>query len=105
MSTFTPDRLIATTAALAALAGVIAGGLALTRPGRRAPLAALVLGAYGIVVGGFIVITADGGPGTGNGIVGGWVAIVLGVVAIALGGLTTSRRSRGRVTGGGARRS
>ncbi|MDI6102155.1 DUF6223 family protein [Actinoplanes sp. NEAU-A12] len=94
MSTFTPERLIGAVAALAALAGVIAGVLALTRPARRRPMIALVTGVFGIVVGGLVVVTADGGPGTGNGIVGGWAAVVLGLIATAMGGLTMSRPGR-----------
>lgn len=96
MSTFTPERIVGAVAALAALAGVVAGVLALSRPAPRS-LIALVAGLFGIIVGGLVVVTADGGPGTGNGIVGGWVALALGLIAIALGGVA---RSRARVTGG-----
>jgi peptidoglycan/LPS O-acetylase OafA/YrhL len=98
MSTFTPDRLIATVAALAAFAGVIAGVLAMTRPSTRRPMIALVTGLTGLVVGTVVVVTADGGPGTGNGIVGGWAAVVLGLAATVLGGLAMSRR-RGVIRG------
>ncbi|MBD0843771.1 hypothetical protein ICC28_34540 [Streptomyces sp. TRM68416] len=38
---------------------------------------------------------ADGGPGTGNGVIGGAMAVVLGLIATALGrqALARSRRS------------
>lgn len=94
MSTFTPERLVATVAALVALAGVLTGVLALSRPARRRSTTALVAGLFGVVAGTLVVVTADGGPGTGDGIVGGWVAVVLGVAATALGGFTMSPRSR-----------
>jgi hypothetical protein len=34
---------------------------------------------------------AKGGPGTGNGVVGGAAAFVLGIIALALGGLALVR--------------
>ncbi|WP_433366369.1 DUF6223 family protein [Actinoplanes sp. CA-142083] len=92
----TADRLVATSAVLVALAGVILGALALARGGRRRSMTALVAGVIGLVVGGFVVVTADGGPGTGNGIVGGYVAVVLGLAAAVLGGL--ARRRTGGLT-------
>jgi len=39
---------------------------------------------------------ASGGPGTGNGVVGGAAALVLGAIAMSLGGLALSRREAGR---------
>ncbi|XVU22114.1 DUF6223 family protein [Actinoplanes sp. CA-054009] len=84
----TTERLIATVAALLALAGVIAGIRARTRP---AALIALTAGAAGTVTGILVVATADGGPGTGNGVVGGWAAIVLGPVAAGLAMLRLRR--------------
>src|SRR5882724_7615415 len=64
----TPRRLWATTAAVLALAGVVNGGLA--------------------------VAIANGGPGTGNGVVGGAAAFVLGLIALALSGLALARWRR-----------
>jgi hypothetical protein len=40
------------------------------------------------------VAIARGGPGTGNGVVGGAAAFVLGLIAIAIGGLALSRSRR-----------
>ena len=37
---------------------------------------------------------SDGGPGTGNGVVGGAVALVLGLIALSLGGLALGRCRR-----------
>ncbi|WP_238015046.1 DUF6223 family protein [Dactylosporangium sp. AC04546] len=80
----TLDRVVATAGALVALAGTVAGALA-RRNRRRNGTVALAAGAVGVVVGVLIIVTADGGPGTGNGIVGGYAAVVLGLVAVALG--------------------
>ncbi|SNY48797.1 DUF6223 family protein [Paractinoplanes atraurantiacus] len=93
----TADRLIATVAALLALAGVIAGIRALTRPARLLPLSAVAAGLAGTFTGILVVATADGGPGTGNGVVGGWAALALGPIAAGLGGvaLLRSLRSKG----------
>ncbi|MEU8818339.1 DUF6223 family protein [Actinoplanes sp. NPDC048796] len=95
---FTTDRLIATVAALLTLAGVIAGILALIRPpGRSAglrPAIALAAGAVGALTGVLVVATADGGPGTGNGVVGGWAAVALGPIAAGLGVLALLRLRR-----------
>ncbi|MBM2615637.1 hypothetical protein JIG36_08740 [Actinoplanes sp. LDG1-06] len=85
---FTVDRAVATLAALLALAGVISAFRA-----HRA--VALVAGATGTLIGAFVVLTADGGPGTGNGVVGGWAALVLGPSAIALA-YRRGRRARSR---------
>lgn len=96
--TLTGDRIVATAAAIAALAAAIIGGLALARPtgrsGKWKSGVALAAGVTGIVIGGLVVATADGGPGTGNGIVGGYAALVLGLIATLLGGLALVRTRR-----------
>lgn len=94
--TLTPGRIVGTIAALIALAGVIIGGVVLARrrTGRRAPVIAVSTGVVGIVGGGLIVALAEGGPGTGYGIVGGFFALALGVAAIALGWLALARARR-----------
>ena len=93
--TLTADRIVATAAAVVALAAVIIGGLALLRPiGRnrkRTSIVALATGLAGIVVGGLVVTTADGGPGTGNGVVGGYAALALGLIGVLLGGFALNR--------------
>ena len=47
-----------------------------------------------MVVGGLVLAVADGGPGTGNGVVGGALALVLGLIAMVLGGLALARSRR-----------
>jgi hypothetical protein len=44
--------------------------------------------------GGLVLAVANGGPGTGNGVVGGAGALVLGLIALALGGLALARSRR-----------
>jgi Family of unknown function (DUF6223) len=88
----TPRRLWATTVALLALVGVVIGGLALARPASRFGTATLVAGLLSVVNGGLVLAIANGGPGSGNGVVGGAAALVLGLVAMALGGLALARR-------------
>ncbi|SDI98781.1 hypothetical protein SAMN04488074_101218 [Lentzea albidocapillata subsp. violacea] len=69
--------------------GVI-GLLALTRRG----LWAVVLGAVGAVIGVAVVVMAQGGPGTGYGIVGGYLSLAVGVSGVVLGGLAMRRAAR-----------
>jgi hypothetical protein len=97
----TPQRLWATTVAGLALLGVVSGGLALARParfgivsGRRGASLALGAGLIAVINGGLVLATASGGPGTGNGVVGGAGALVLGLIAMALGGLALARSRR-----------
>ena len=93
----TPRRLWATTVALLALAGVVLGGLALRRTdgqGRTRTVSALVAGLIAAVNGALNLAMATGGPGTGNGVVGGAAALVLGLVAMTLGGLGLARSRR-----------
>jgi hypothetical protein len=99
--TMTPERIAAGTAAVVGLIGAVIGGLALTRSvrrignhGRRGAIVALGLGPIGLVLGGLVVVTADGGVGTGNGLAGGVVAMVVAVIGIALGGLALARSRR-----------
>ena len=101
-STLTADRAVATTAARLAAAGAIAGGRALARSARgevsRRAALALAAGAIGTIAGLWVLATADGGPGTGNGVVGGYAGVACGLLAVLLGGLAL-RRSR-RPAGG-----
>ncbi len=60
----------------------------------KGAIAALVAGLIAVVNGGLVVVTADGGLGTGNGIAGGDVALVLGLIAVVLGGLARTRSRR-----------
>ncbi|MEO3812302.1 DUF6223 family protein [Sphaerisporangium sp. B11E5] len=100
--TLTSGRLWSLVAAGLGLAGVVAGGLALARArrrigngGRRGAVVALVTGLAGAVIGGMVVAAAKGGPGTGYGIVGGYMALVIGLVALTLAALTLARSRRG----------
>jgi hypothetical protein len=97
----TPERIAASTAALAALISAVIGGLALARSvrrigngGSRGAIVAMVLGPIGLVIGGLVVVTADGGVGTGNGLAGGVVAMAVGLVGSTLGGLARARCRR-----------
>ncbi|GAB2932796.1 DUF6223 family protein [Streptomyces mayteni] len=99
--TLTAARLWATAAALLALVGVVAGALALARAvrrigngGTRGAVTALVAGLVAAVGGALNLAVADGGPGTGNGVVGGAAALVSGLVAAVLGWLALARSHR-----------
>jgi hypothetical protein len=96
--TLTGDRVVATAAAFVALAGALLGGLALARPTSRSAkwttVAAVGAGGIGMVAGALVVVTADGGPGTGNGIVGGYAALGFGLTAALLGGIALARGRR-----------
>src|SRR5918996_1595015 len=69
-------------------------GVRTCRTGRRGAIVALVLGPIGLVIGGLVVATADGGLGTGNGLGGGVVAMIVGLIGMALGGLALARSRR-----------
>lgn len=106
--TLTAARLWATSAALLGLVGAVIGGLALARSvrrigngGRKGANVALVSGLVAMVGGALNLAVADGGPGTGNGVVGGALALVVGLIAMVLGGLALarSRRTVDRLTG------
>ena len=93
-------RLWATAAGALALVGVVVGGLALARSIRRlgnggqlGATVALVAGPVAAINGGLVLAVANGGPGSGNGVVGGAGALVLGGIGMALGALAL-RRSR-----------
>jgi hypothetical protein len=84
----------ATTGAVLALVGVGFGVVALVRcPRRRAAVTAATLGLVGVVIGAVFLALAEGGPGTGYGVVGSWVSFVLGPIALLLAwrGLALSR--------------
>jgi hypothetical protein len=95
----TARRLWAGTIVGLALVGVAIGGLALARPASRfgtasGRLAAIVAGLIAVVNGGLVLAVATGGPGTGNGVVGGAGALVLGLIAMALGAVALARSRR-----------
>jgi peptidoglycan/LPS O-acetylase OafA/YrhL len=96
----TAGRLWSLVAAAIGLIGVVMGGLARiralggTKNQRRNAFLALLTGLAGSVIGGVVVVFADGGPGSGSGIVGGYLALVIGLLAIALGWLSLKRPIR-----------
>lgn len=87
----TAQRLWATIAAGVALVSVVTGGMALTRRATRLAIMAMIAGLIAAISGGLVLAIANGGPGTGNGVVGGAAAVVLGIAAVALGGFAMSR--------------
>ena len=102
VSGLTPGRFWGTlTAALAAI-GVVAGWRALVRAAdrkriagtRRLSAASLTLGAIGLAGGAIVAAMAEGGPGTGYGIVGAGISLVLGLASVVVGGLALSRVHR-----------
>jgi hypothetical protein len=102
----TPKRLWATAVILLSLFGVVIGGLALYRAfrrignhGRRGAIVAVVAGLIALINGWLVLVVATGGPGSGNGVIGGAMALVLGLFAVALGGLALVRSRRGSVAG------
>ena len=106
---FGSGRIGPTLTALLGLAGAIVGARALTAarrdgaPGGPALAhrsVALPLGLAAVVLGVVFLAAADGGPGSGDGVVGSAAAIVFGLVAIGLD--RSAARRRGRAAGWGA---
>jgi Family of unknown function (DUF6223) len=100
----TPRRLWATAVLVLSLLGVVIGGLALYRATRRisnrarlGAIVALVAGLIAVVNGALVLALATGGPGSGNGVVGGAGAFVLGLIALVLGGLALTRSRHSRI--------
>ncbi|MFI7108621.1 DUF6223 family protein [Nonomuraea sp. NPDC050227] len=112
----TTGRMWSLIAAGLGLAGVAVGGLGLARAtgrlrrratagtgtgtatvaatGKRGAVVALAAGVTGIVIGGWVIGAAKGGPGTGYGIVGGYLDLILGLAAVVLGVLVLNRARR-----------
>lgn len=77
--------------------GVVLGVRAL-RAARSSPASACA-GLVSAGLGAWTLLIADGGPGTGNGVVGAAMALVLGAAGMVLGGLAhlaLIRNERGR---------
>lgn len=87
----TLQRLWAAGAAGVALVSTVIGGLALSRRAHRRAAVAMIAGLIAAINGGLVLAVANGGPGTGNGVIGGAAAFVLGIAAVALGGFAVSR--------------
>lgn len=104
----TARRLWASAIAIVGLIGTGVGALSLARPthrlgratGRSGAVVALTAGGLALVNGILNVGTADGGPGSGNGVVGAAAACVLGAISTALGltALQLRRQHAGRTT-------
>jgi len=102
-------RLGPTITALLGLAAAALGARALARARRPADRfssdvrdrlpSALLLAVPAVLLGGLFLAAADGGPGTGNGVVGSAAAIVLGSIAIGLDRLAATQRSRSSGSG------
>ena len=97
----TTRRLWATTSGLLALISVAIGGLALAHStnrfgtaGRVGVIVALAAGLVAMINGALVLAVASGGPGSGNGVVGGAAALVLGLIGIIIGGLALNRSHR-----------
>ncbi|MFC7622009.1 DUF6223 family protein [Microlunatus sp. GCM10028923] len=98
-------RLGAVVAVGLGLAGAVAAGLALSRPGSRlgtgtgsiGAVSAVGAGLIGIVLAGLVVLTSDAGIGTGNGRAGAYLGLLAGAGALVLGAvaLVRARRSAG----------
>jgi hypothetical protein len=87
----TYQRVWASIAGGVALASFVTGGITLTRRSPRLAIAAMIAGLIGAINGGLVLAVAEGGPGSGNGVIGGAAAFVLGIAAVALGGFAVSR--------------
>lgn len=87
----TYQRVWASIAAGVALVSVVTGGVALTRRAPRLAIAATIAGLIGAINGGLVLAVANGGPGSGNGVIGGAAALVLGIAAMAVSGFAVSR--------------
>ncbi|WP_406859117.1 DUF6223 family protein [Streptomyces sp. HUAS MG47] len=88
--TLGPGRAASSLAAVIGLAGAVLAWLASRNGGagwvgRNGALVALVAGPLAFLVGGLVVVTAEGGLGTGNGLGGGVVAMVFGLLSTVMG--------------------
>jgi hypothetical protein len=85
-----------TIAALVGLAAVAVGWRTFRGHDRftSRPTTVVGIGVATVVAGVVFLVLADGGPGTGNGVVGPSAAVTLGRVATSLGVLARTRRER-----------
>ena len=87
-------RLGPTITALIGVAAVVIGWRTFRRRNRLSsrPTTVIGIGAATVVAGVAFLVLADGGPGTGNGVIGSGAAVALGIVTILLGALARTRR-------------
>lgn len=94
----TDKRLWSTASFALALIALVGGGLALFRPRHRferlEATVALVVGLIALVNGWLVLISADGGPNSGNGVVAGAMAVVVGFISMVIGGVALFRLVR-----------
>jgi len=62
--------------------------------GKSWPVVAIVTGLIAVIGGVFNLATSNGGPGSGNGVLGSAQALVLGLIGAILGGLAMARFRR-----------
>jgi hypothetical protein len=62
-----------------------------TLDSKNGPIIAIFIGLIAVIGGGLNLAAANGGPGSGNGVLGSAQALVLGLVGMFLGGLTLIR--------------
>jgi hypothetical protein len=65
---------------------------------KNGPILAIVTGLMAVIGGGLNLATANGGPGSGNGVLGSAQALVLGLTGMFLGGLTLLRFRRKNIS-------
>jgi hypothetical protein len=92
----TERRQLALVVLAVALASAIIGVRAVRKPvnRKRGAILAIVAGLFALINGGINLATANGGPGTGNGVLGSAQAMVLGLIGITLGGIAFVRAER-----------
>ena len=94
----TGERAIASGGSVVAILGLVVAIVAIRtakagapRPRRRGRGAfAVGAGAVGCILGAYVLVTADAGLGSGQGVAGGVVAVVVGLASILLGGRALS---------------
>jgi len=90
----TSKRQFALVALGMALISVVFGWRAFRKSASRTSILAIITGLIAVIGGGLNLITANGGPGSGNGVLGSAQALVLGLTGMFLGGLTLVRFRR-----------
>lgn len=61
---------------------------------KNGAIVAILTGLMAVISGGLNLVTANGGPGSGNGVLGSAQAILLGLTGMVLGGLAIARLRR-----------
>ncbi len=102
----TPRRIWALTVILLALISLVIGWRTLRQSasnrisifkGKRRAMVAIIMGLIAVINGGLNLATANGGPGTGNGVVGSAQALLLGLIGLVLGWVVLTRYKRNAI--------